>query len=54
MQKKIRRKCNREENAKEEPREDEDESSDSDGKWSDVTSEDEYNEIFENIRLKKI
>ena len=27
---------------------------DSDGDWSDVTSEDEYNEIFNNIRMQKV
>ena len=42
------------ENGSQEESENGDESSDSDGKWSDVTSEDEYNEIFENIRLKKV
>ena len=30
------------------------ENSDSDGKWSDITSEEEYNEILEDIRLKKV
>ena len=30
------------------------ENSGSDGKWSDITSEEEYNEILEDIRLKKV
>jgi hypothetical protein len=33
---------------------DDNNSCNSDGKWSDVTSDDEYNEIFEDIRLQKV